>query len=41
MSHYRHKSIPDAKFGMTSQNFSQEGSKSLNLDIYLWKMGLT
>ena len=51
MSHYIHKSIPDAKveadsfssFGdMTSQNFpSEEGSKSSNSAIYPPKTSLT
>ena len=51
MSHYGHKSIPDAKFesgssssfgGITSQIFSRKKRmESSNLGIYLLKMGLT
>ena len=51
MSHYIHKSIPNAKFeadnsfsfgDITSQNFPQkEGNESTNSDIYPWKTGLT
>ena len=51
MSHYGHKSIPDAKFessssssfrDMTSQNFPRKkGTSKSNSAIYHWKTGLT